>query len=135
METKPKTFDAVAESRKWREATSAKLDAMSVAERLAHLRGVRERYAAERDDLATAFAKDPAREEPDAVRPAKTFDAVAESRKWKEAVARETAGMSIAERMAYFRRHSSVAASRSHAGEPAFPAAETCTVREEPPGP
>ena len=39
------------------------------------------------------------------------FDAVAESRKWKEAVARETAGMSIAERMAH-RRHSSVEAIR-----------------------
>ena len=62
------------------------------------------------------------------------FDAVAESRKWKEAVARETAGMSIAERMAYFRRHSSVAAIRSRAGESAFPVVETCIVREEPPG-
>ena len=30
------------------------------------------------------------------------FDAVAESRKWKEAVARETAGMTSAERVAYF---------------------------------
>lgn len=59
------------------------------------------------------------------------FDAVAESRKWKEAVARETAGMSIAERMAYFRRHSSVAAIRRRASstEPA----ESCVVREEPP--
>ena len=63
------------------------------------------------------------------------FDAVAESRKWKEAVARETAGMSIAERMAYFRRHSSVAAIRNRAKEVAFPPAETCIVREEPPRP
>ena len=38
METKTKTFDAVAESRKWREATSRKLDAMSLEERIAHLR-------------------------------------------------------------------------------------------------
>ncbi len=61
------------------------------------------------------------------------FDAVAESRKWKEAVACETAGMSMAERMAYFRRHSSVPAIRNRAGESAFPAAETCIVREDPP--
>ena len=58
------------------------------------------------------------------------FDAVAESRMWKEAVARETAGMSIAERMAYFRRHSSVAAIRSRASEES---AESCVVREDPP--
>ncbi len=32
----------------------------------------------------------------------KKFDAVAESRKWKEAVARETAGMTPEETMAYF---------------------------------
>ena len=63
------------------------------------------------------------------------FDAVAESRKWKEAVALETAGMSMAERMAYFRRHSSVEAIRSRAKESAVPAAETCAVREEPPKP
>ncbi len=47
METKTKTFDAVAESRKWREATSRKLNAMSREERLKYLRQVRERYAAE----------------------------------------------------------------------------------------
>jgi len=47
METKTKTFDAVAESRKWREATSRKLNAMSREERLEYLRQVRERYAAE----------------------------------------------------------------------------------------
>jgi len=59
------------------------------------------------------------------------FDAVAESRKWKEAVARKTAGMSIAERIAYFRRHSSVEAIRQHAS--ALESAESCVVREEPP--
>jgi hypothetical protein len=32
----------------------------------------------------------------------KTFDAVAESRRWKEAVARKTKGMTRAEVMAYF---------------------------------
>ena len=32
----------------------------------------------------------------------KTFDAVAESRKWKEAVARETEGMTRDEVVAYF---------------------------------
>jgi len=46
MEPKKKAFDAVAESRKWREATSRKLDAMSVQERLAYLRTVRARFLA-----------------------------------------------------------------------------------------
>jgi hypothetical protein len=32
----------------------------------------------------------------------KSFDAVAESRKWKEAVARETAGMTRAQVLAFF---------------------------------
>ena len=35
---------------------------------------------------------------------AKTFDAVAESRKWKEAVAKETEGMTPEETVAYFDR-------------------------------
>jgi len=34
----------------------------------------------------------------------KSFDAVAESRKWKEAVARETAGMTREQILAYFNR-------------------------------
>ena len=34
----------------------------------------------------------------------KNFDAVAESRKWKEAVAKETEGMTPEETMAYFER-------------------------------
>lgn len=34
----------------------------------------------------------------------KTFDAVAESRKWKEAVARETEGMTAEQTIAYFDR-------------------------------
>ena len=41
------------------------------------------------------------------------FDAVAESRRWKKDVAAETAGMSIRERMALFRRQSSVPAQNS----------------------
>ena len=45
METK--TFDAVDESRKWREATSAKLDAMTVGERIEYLSALGERYASE----------------------------------------------------------------------------------------
>ncbi len=65
--------------------------------------------------------------------PLPDFDAVAESRKWEEAVARETAGMSVAERMAYFRRHSSVAAIRSRASS--TEATESCVVREDPPKP
>jgi len=36
MATPTKAFDAVAESRKWREVTSRKLDAMTREERLAH---------------------------------------------------------------------------------------------------
>lgn len=40
------------------------------------------------------------------------FDAVAESRRWKQAVAEATSGMSITERMAWFRRQSSVTAIR-----------------------
>jgi hypothetical protein len=47
-----KNFDAVAESRKWREATSCKLDAMSLEERLAHFAQVRERYVARQKMLA-----------------------------------------------------------------------------------
>ncbi len=47
MTTRTKSFDAVAESRKWREATSRKLDAMSRAERLAYLKAAGERARAE----------------------------------------------------------------------------------------
>jgi len=47
METKTKTFDAVAESRKWREATSAKLNAMSCEEQLKYLSEVHARYVVE----------------------------------------------------------------------------------------
>ena len=47
MVVKNKAFDAVAESRKWREATSRKLDAMTRAERLAYLKAAGERFRAE----------------------------------------------------------------------------------------
>jgi hypothetical protein len=47
MESTTKTFDAVSESRKWREATSRKLDAMTPDERVAYLRSVGETYAKE----------------------------------------------------------------------------------------
>jgi len=43
-----KKFDAVAESRKWREAVSRELNAMTLEERLAHMRKVREQYVVER---------------------------------------------------------------------------------------
>ena len=59
--------------------------------------------------------------------PERGFDAVAESRRWKEAVAAETAGMSVVERMAWFRRQSSVPAIRSRALE------GDLSLREEPP--
>jgi hypothetical protein len=47
METTTKIFDAVAESRKWRETTSRKLDAMSVGERLDYLKAAGERHRAQ----------------------------------------------------------------------------------------
>ncbi|MCE9611510.1 MAG: hypothetical protein K8R23_15035 [Chthoniobacter sp.] len=47
METKTETFDAVAKLRKWREATSQKLNAMSRAKRLAYLKNLGERVRAE----------------------------------------------------------------------------------------
>ena len=47
MKTK-KTFDAVAESRKWREATSLLLNSMSREERVAYLATARARYLAAR---------------------------------------------------------------------------------------
>jgi hypothetical protein len=56
------------------------------------------------------------------------FDAVAESRRWKESVAEKTAGMTIPERIAWFRRQSSVTEIRDRAGE----AAKGMTVREDP---
>jgi hypothetical protein len=59
--------------------------------------------------------------------PGRGFDAVAESRRWKEAVAAETAGMSVTERMAWFRRQSSVSAIRSQAAEAGL------SLHEEPP--
>ena len=47
MEAKIKAFDAVAESRKWRETASRKLNAMSRTERLAYLKALGERIRAE----------------------------------------------------------------------------------------
>ena len=47
MEATTKIFDAVVESRKWREATSRKLDAMSLEERLDYLRAACERQRAQ----------------------------------------------------------------------------------------
>ncbi len=132
MKTKTKSFDAVAESRKWRAATGRRLDAMSLADRLAHLAQERERYSASQPGLAASFVKSAGLEAPAAPKRAKAFDAVAESRKWKEAVASETAGMTAAERMAYFRSHSSVAAIAAHARNSDD---ASCVVREEPPKP
>ena len=57
MEPKSKAFDAVVESRKWREATSRKLDAMTLEQRLAHLASVRERYAEVLKDRPSAPAR------------------------------------------------------------------------------
>ena len=52
-------FDAVAESRKWREATSRQLNAMSTEERLAYLAEARARYLAGREETDAAVS-DPA---------------------------------------------------------------------------
>ena len=57
MENKTKTFDAVEESRKWREATSCRLNAMSRDARIAHLNALGEKVRAElrrKPRLATA---------------------------------------------------------------------------------
>ena len=59
---------------------------------------------------------------------ARGFDAVSESRRWKETVAAMTVGMTASERMAWFRRQSSVASIRANA-EAADP---SLLVREEP---
>ena len=130
MKAKPKSFDAVAESRKWRIETGRRLNALPLAERLAHLARERERYSKDQSGLAASFAKSLEDEEPTAPKPAKSFDAVAESRKWKEAVARETASMTTAERIAYFNSHSSRSSVMGSAGEKDD---ATCIVREEPP--
>ena len=53
-------FDAVAESRKWREATSRRLVAMTLEERLAYLNEARTRYLAEWEESCAV------REEPKA---------------------------------------------------------------------
>lgn len=47
MNPKIKAFDCVAESRKWREAASAKLNAMSREEELAYLHALGERVRTE----------------------------------------------------------------------------------------
>ncbi len=56
----------------------------------------------------------------------KTFDTVLESRRWKESVARRTAGMSRSEVLDFF--NSAETASL----QPHDTANETCIVREEP---
>ncbi len=57
-------FDAVAESRKWREATSRELFAMSREERMAYLSAARARYLAGTKEPAASEESCVAREEP-----------------------------------------------------------------------
>ncbi|MEO8350882.1 MAG: hypothetical protein ABI680_04070 [Chthoniobacteraceae bacterium] len=57
METKSKTFDAVEMSRRLRENTSRKLNAMSREERLACLRKPRERFCARQQARTPATAR------------------------------------------------------------------------------
>lgn len=56
-------FDAVAESRKWREATSRLLDSMTREERIAYLNGARVRYLAERKTDGAGTTDQSVREE------------------------------------------------------------------------
>lgn len=48
MATKKKTFDAVAESRRWRRASSKRLNKMTFAEQQEHLQRVTEAFFAEK---------------------------------------------------------------------------------------
>lgn len=57
-------FDAVAESRKWREATSRLLDSMSREERIAYLSAARDRYLAACEVKSTEEGLCVVREEP-----------------------------------------------------------------------
>ena len=59
----------------------------------------------------------------------KTFDAVLESRRWKESVAQRTAGMSRAEVLEFF-NSARKAVPQSHEA-----AEESCVMREKPPKP
>ena len=65
MKSKTKTFDAipgfdaVAESRKWRETTSRLLAAMSREDRLAYLSEARARYLAEREQSCVVREESP----------------------------------------------------------------------------
>ena len=57
----------------------------------------------------------------------KTFDAVCESRRWKESVVQRTAGMNRAEVLEFFNSARAAAPQRHETVE------ETCVVREDPP--
>ena len=57
----------------------------------------------------------------------KTFDAVIESRRWKESVTQRTAGMSRAEVLEFFNSVNPAVHQRRETAE------ETCVMREEPP--
>ncbi len=59
----------------------------------------------------------------------KTFDAVAESRRWKESVARQTAGMNRTEVLEFFN------GARIASSQPHDTSDKPCVVREEPPKP
>ena len=59
----------------------------------------------------------------------KSFDAVLESRRWKESVARKTEGMSRAELLEFFNSTRTASARQHETAE------ETLVVREEPPKP
>lgn len=65
MNPKTKTFDCVAESRKWREAASARLNAMNAEEELAYLHALGERVRSQLREKQAAPSLVPAlKEEP-----------------------------------------------------------------------
>ena len=59
----------------------------------------------------------------------KTFDAVAKSRRWKEAVARQTASMTREELLTFFNKDRTLAAS----DESGDAGKQTCAIREDSP--
>jgi hypothetical protein len=60
MKTKPKSPDMVEASRKWRQETSARLDAMSIEARLEYLEGFRKAEKSTREPLASRVREKPA---------------------------------------------------------------------------
>ena len=125
MDPKTKAFDCVAESRKWREAASAKLNAMSTEEELAYLKTLGERVRSKLGPRPTVRTP-PA----SAIQPKRGFDCVAMKHRAQERIHRETEGMTDDEVIAYFNR-----AGRAFRETGRIPSVEagSMVLREEPP--